>query len=149
METKMICIQGQIPSKSNSYQPIILGGVHKKARAMLIKKQGLRDWEKDFMTQLLQFKNPKITGHFEISVHVYFRSWASDLDGLFKGVLDCLQKSKWIENDRDCVFLNARKGVDKGRPRIYFKLKTVEKAQESFWSYNINFRENEILNTKQ
>lgn len=126
METQTILIKGQIPSKSNSYMPVIKGK-GKKSRACLIKKKELRKWETEFQAQLFNYPNPKIIGHFEMTLVVYFQSWASDLDGCLKGVLDCIQSVGWIKNDRDCAVLSRlEKRVDSVNPRLYFKLKTIE-----------------------
>ena len=113
-----ITIYGQVPSKSNGYRIISIRG-----HGSLAKTKELKEYEKNFA---LQFKkSEKILGNFEVNVDVYFRSNRSDLDGMFKVFLDCLQKVEAIDNDRYCMKIIARKFVDKKNPRIEFELITI------------------------
>ena len=81
-------------------------------------------YEKNFG---LQYKrHPKILGNFELIVSVYFRSNKSDLDGMFKVVLDCLQGVDAIDNDRYCMRIVASKFVDKENPRVEIILNPLE-----------------------
>ncbi len=112
-------IYGQVPSKSNGYRIITIHG-----HGSLAKTKELKEYEKNFA---LQFKkNEKIIGNFEVDVDVYFRSNRSDLDGMFKVFLDCLQKVEAIDNDRYCMKISARKFVDKDNPRLEFQLTKIE-----------------------
>ena len=104
-----------------------MAGKNVKARAMMYKSKEMKKWELNFQKQLLQFSNPHIIGKFDFQVTVYFNTDLSDLDGMFKGVLDVLESMGWIENDRHCRRIFAEKRVDALNPRIYFKLKTVDK----------------------
>lgn len=108
-------IYGQAPSKSNGYRIISIRG-----HGSLAKTKELKEYEKNFC---LQFgKCEQIMGNFGVEVDVYFRSNRSDLDGMFKVFLDCLQKVGAIENDRYCMSIKARKFVDKDNPRLEFKI---------------------------
>lgn len=108
-------IYGQVPSKSNGYRIISIRG-----HGSLAKTKELKEYEANFA---LQYKrHNKILGNFEVEVDVYFRSNRSDLDGMFKVFLDCLQKVEAIENDRYCMKITARKFVDKLNPRLEFKI---------------------------
>jgi Holliday junction resolvase RusA-like endonuclease len=116
-----ITIYGQVPSKSNGYRIISIRG-----HGSLAKTKELKDYEKAFA---LQFgKREKILGNFEVEVDVYFRSNRSDLDGMFKVFLDCLQQVQAIDNDRYCMKIVARKFVDKDNPRVEFKIKEYEQG---------------------
>lgn len=115
-------ILGQVPSKSNGYRIISIRG-----HGSLAKTKELKQYEKDFS---LQYKrHNKILGNFGVEVDVYFRSNRSDLDGMFKVFLDCLQQVEAIDNDRYCMSISARKFVDKENPRLEFKI--IEYAAES------------------
>lgn len=93
--------------------------------ASLAKQNALKEYEKNFFLQNgLRGKN--ITGFFKIDVDVYYENMRPDLDNCFKILLDCLQASKTIKNDRQCVEIHARKLIDKQNPRIEFKLEEVE-----------------------
>jgi Holliday junction resolvase RusA-like endonuclease len=115
----MITIYGQVPSKSNGYRVTCIAG-----RGQLYKTKELKMYEKNFG---LQYKrHPKILGNFELIVSVYFRSNKSDLDGMFKVVLDCLQGVDAIDNDRYCMRIVASKYVDKENPRVEITLNPLE-----------------------
>ena len=119
ISSSMITIYGQVPSKSNGYRIITING-----HGSLAKTKELKEYEKNFG---LQYKrHTKILGNFEIEVDVYFRSNRSDLDGMFKVFLDCLQKVDAIDNDRYCMKIVARKFVDKENPRIEFKINKIQ-----------------------
>lgn len=117
----MIVIYGQVPSKSNGYRVGTIAG-----RAQLYKTKELRLYEKNFGLQYR--RHNKILGNFEVEVDVYFRSNKSDLDGMFKVFLDCLQAVDAIDNDRYCMKIVARKFIDKENPRIEFELKQIQDA---------------------
>lgn len=105
-------ILGTCPSKSNSYR---IG--HK----VLFKTEALREYEDSFEEQF-KAKSPTIDGDFEFNIDVYYPNNRSDLDGCFKVVLDLLQKTKAIKNDRYCMKITARKFIDKQRPRVEFQI---------------------------
>ena len=65
----------------------------------------------------------EITGRFELSLIVYFRSDRSDLDNSPKVILDLLQTVKAISNDRNCVKIYAEKRIDPKEPRIEITIK--------------------------
>jgi Holliday junction resolvase RusA-like endonuclease len=112
----MITIPGQVPSKSNGY---------KIGNNRLYKSKDLIEYEKRF-TWLLALAKGKpsepIKEKFSIKIHVYFQSNRSDLDNAAKIILDCLQSSKVIENDRLCHQLHMVKFIDKENPRIEFEI---------------------------
>lgn len=104
----LITIKGQVPSKSNGYRI---------ARNRLFKSQELRQYEESFSWQsakVLQEFHDK----FGITLTVYFQSNRSDLDNAAKVILDCLQKSGIIKNDRNCWQLQMTKQIDKLNPRV-------------------------------
>lgn len=114
-------ILGCVPSKSNCYRIITLGG-----HGSLAKTQAMKDFEKKFYLQCGAYRNKNIKGFFELYCDVFFQSNLPDLDNSLKGLLDCLQSCKAIKNDRNCVKIVANKFIDKVNPRIEFTLKEVE-----------------------
>ena len=112
-------IYGQIPSKSNSYRIITIGG-----HASLGKTPAMKEFEKKFYLQC-GYRNKNIQGFFELYIDVYFQSNQPDLDNALKGALDCLQACKAIKNDRNCVKIVANKFIDKNNPRLEFTLVEV------------------------
>lgn len=114
-------ILGTPPSKSNAYRIITRGG-----HSSLKKSKAMEAYEESFMWQVGSIRDANISVPFEFYIDVFFPSKRSDLDGCFKGVLDCLQKAKVIKNDNNCCLIHARKFIDKENPRVEFTIKTVD-----------------------
>ena len=110
-------ILGSVPSKSNCYRIITIGG-----HASLGKTTAMKAFEKKFYLQCGAYRNKNVQGFFELYVDVYFQSNQPDLDNSLKGLLDCLQTCKAIKNDRNCVKIVANKFIDKLNPRIEFTI---------------------------
>lgn len=110
-------ILGKVPSKSNSYRIINIGG-----HASLGKTSELTTYEQNFYLQCNRYRNLNIKGLFAITLKVFYPSNRLDLDNSLKIILDCLQKCKAIDNDNKCVRIEAEKYVDKLNPRIEFSL---------------------------
>ena len=113
-------INGNTPSKSNSYKIITING-----HGSLGKTPALKKYENDFFIQCNHYRNKMIDGYFELHIKVFYPSQRSDLDNSLKIVLDCLQRVKAIKNDNKCVKIVAEKYLDKLNPRIEFKIETV------------------------
>jgi len=114
-------ILGSVPSKSNCYRIVTLGG-----HGSLAKTSAMKEFEKKFYLQCGAYRNRKIAGFFELYCDVYFQSNQPDLDNSLKGLLDCLQGCNAIRNDRNCVRIVANKFIDKVNPRIEFTIREVE-----------------------
>lgn len=112
-------VYGNVPSKSNCYKIIKLGG-----RCSLAKNKDLKLYESAFGLQLPELKT--IESAFGIIVEVYYDSRRPDLDNSLKIILDCLQQFGAIKNDNKCVEIAARKYLDKKNPRIEFELYETE-----------------------
>jgi Holliday junction resolvase RusA-like endonuclease len=113
-------ILGSVPSKSNCYRIVTLGG-----HGSLAKTSAMKEFEKKFYLQCGAYRNKNIAGFFELYADVYFQSNQPDLDNSLKGLLDCLQNCKAIKNDRNCVKIVANKFIDRNNPRIEFTLVEV------------------------
>ena len=118
-------IYGSVPSKSNCYKIVTLGG-----HGSLAKTAAMKDFEKKFYLQCGAYRNMNIQGFFELYADVYFQSNQPDLDNSLKGLLDCLQTCKAIKNDRNCVKIVANKFIDKNNPRIEFTLVEVANIEK-------------------
>ena len=116
MRAGLTTIYGQVPSKSNSYRVVIVGG-----HGALAKTRALAKYESDFKLQN-PLRGSGITGRFRLDVDVYYQSDRPDLDNALKTILDCLQADGSIVNDRQCIEIVARKFVDKQYPRIEYKI---------------------------
>lgn len=113
-------ITGSVPSKSNCYRM----GKTKKGQPCIYKTPALIAYEKQFFIQC-GLRDLGIKGYFELRIDVYYPSERADLDNSLKVVLDCLQGCRAIKNDRQCVFILARKFKDADKPRIEFTLTPV------------------------
>lgn len=114
----MITILGQVPSKSNGYRI---------ANNRMFKSVELKSYEANFEWQIKKHIKESIEVPFQIWIDVYFQSNRSDLDNSAKVILDCLQTSGVIKNDRLCSVLVMRKHIDKDNPRIEFEIKAISK----------------------
>lgn len=116
-EHEKVTIAGQVPSKSNGYRIIRIGG-----HSSLKKSDALVKYEQTFYMQMGVYRNLHINGLFELYMDVYFTSMSHDIDNSLKIVLDCLQRGGAIKNDNRCTHIVARKFIDKTNPRIEFRL---------------------------
>lgn len=114
-------IYGVPPSKSNQYRIITI-----KGHGSLAKTDAMKKYERDFFLQCGTYRNKRIKNYFELYLDVYLPNQRQDLDNILKGVLDCLQSCKAIDNDRWCIKIVAEKFVDPIRPRIEFTIKEVD-----------------------
>jgi Holliday junction resolvase RusA-like endonuclease len=111
-----ITIHGKIPSKSNCYKVVTIGG-----HSSLAKTRAIKDYEQSFFLQC-PMRGTNLDKYFKLSVDVYYENMRPDLDNCFKVLLDCLQQCKAIKNDRYCVEIHGRKLIDKENPRIEFTI---------------------------
>lgn len=114
-------ITGTAPSKANCYRII-----NKCGHGSLTKTNALVAYEQSFYWQVGDYRNLGIAGLFEFHLRVYYPSKRSDLDNSLKCILDCLQHTKTITNDNNCVKIVAEKYIDKTNPRIEFKIITID-----------------------
>lgn len=92
----------------------------------MAKQDALKKYEDSFYMQVGDYRNLNIKGYFEFHCRVFHTSMRPDLDNALKVLLDCLQKTKTIENDNKCVKIVAEKFIDKLNPRVEFKIVTIE-----------------------
>ena len=112
---------GTIPSKSNMYRIVTIGG-----HGSLAKTAGLKEYECSFYMQVGHYRNLGIKGYFELEARIYYPSVSHDLDNSLKCLLDWLQRTGAIKNDNRCVRITAEKYIDKANPRIEFQLTDIE-----------------------
>jgi Holliday junction resolvase RusA-like endonuclease len=113
-------VRGNVPSKSNCYKVIRLG-----SKCSLGKQAKLKNYEKSFFSQIVEYDFDLIDGLFEFDIDVYYDSRRPDLDNSLKVVLDCLQKVGAIRNDNKCMKITARKHLDKEDPRCEFSITVI------------------------
>lgn len=115
-------IRSQIISKSNGYQAVPDG----QGGRRIIKSAQVRAYEKEFARQCKIYRDRNISRPFILHLVVYESSWAYDLDGAFKVLLDMLQTVHAIKNDNLCVGIHAEKRIDRNNPRILYALQETE-----------------------
>ena len=114
-----VVIRGKIPSKSNCYKVITIGG-----HSSLGKTAAIKEYERAFFLQC-PLRDRMISSYFKLTVDVYYENMRPDLDNCFKVLLDCLQQCRAIKNDRNCVEISGRKLIDKADPRIEFTIQEI------------------------
>jgi Holliday junction resolvase RusA-like endonuclease len=119
-------IAGIPPSKSNAYRIITLKSRTKRQHASLAKTKATRDYERSFDLQIPNSARINIMDAFVFGITIYFPSRRADLDNALKAILDCLQKGKVIQNDRQCQEIHAYRAIDKENPRIEIILSPTE-----------------------
>lgn len=60
--------------------------------------------------------------YFRLMARIYYNSNRPDLDNSLKILLDCLQMTKTIKNDRQCVCIEVEKFIDKKEPRVEYEI---------------------------
>ena len=124
----LLTIKGNPPSKSNCYRAGAMKGA--KPRPYIYKAKGLKDYEKAFALQVPD--NCKIVAAYEMRVTIicYFDSRRPDLDNAAKSILDCLQLSEVIKDDRSVMELVMYKKLSKENPRVEISIKKIKKPTD-------------------
>lgn len=121
----MYIIRGQIPSKSNCYKIVTHTDPRtKKVHSSLAKQDVLKKYEQNFYIQCPE-RGRMVEGYFKLKAKVYYNSNRPDLDNSLKILLDCLQMTKTIKNDRQCVCIEVEKFIDKKEPRVEYEVTPV------------------------
>ncbi len=114
-----VTIYGACPSKSNCYKV-----ARREGHGTLTKSDALKNYEQSFFMQNT-LRHKKISKRFKFTVYVYYKSDRPDLDNALKILLDCLQLSETITNDRLCAEIHAHKFIDKVNPRVVFTIEEL------------------------
>jgi len=115
-------ISGQMLAKANHYMavPDIEGG------RRIIKDKEFREYERNFRKQCTVYRGRLINRPFKLHAVVYHSSVRFDLDNSLKTLLDLLQDVKAITNDSLCMEIEAKKVIDRTRPRVTFAIEEFE-----------------------
>jgi Holliday junction resolvase RusA-like endonuclease len=116
-------IFGQLPSIKNRRRLIPGKGAR---RPMIIKSKEAMDYEQAFLMAIPQRMRVGYDGPVSVKVRVWYQSRRSDLSTEL--LLDLLQKSGIILNDRQVHHIESFKGLDKENPRLHF---TVSKWEDN------------------
>ena len=114
-------IFGQLPSLKNRRRLIPGKG---NRRPMIIKSKDAMDYEQAFLMAIPQRMRVGYDGPVSVKVRVWYQSRRSDLSTEL--LLDLLQKSGIILNDRQVHHIESFKGLDKESPRLHFTVSKWE-----------------------
>lgn len=104
-------VSGELASKSNSRIRTHWGGFIKSDKA----RRFCKDFEAQIPKQRTAFEGP-----CKLIATVYYASRRPDLD--ISLLQDCIQKQGIIKNDRQIDALEIYKQIDKGAPRVHFRV---------------------------
>ena len=129
MRELTMTIQGDVPSKSNSYKIITLRYRDGRTIARLGKTAKLTEYERTFSLQC-KGKGLHISEPFSCEIDVFFGNRQKDIDNASKCILDCLTQNDVIKDDVLCTDLTLHKHIDRKRPRINIRLTWHENLTE-------------------
>lgn len=103
-----------------------------KKRPTIMKTKAARAWMETAVYQLKKQKKgagaSMIEGPCEVWVQIWRKARIGDVDNFAKGVLDALQKSEIVRDDKQVLDLYMFKRVDKGNPR--YDIAVMEQATQ-------------------
>lgn len=103
-------IEGRVISKKNNWMPLRRGN-----RIMSVPHSRWKKFEREQLPDLKKQKGRRKTLKQNIFVDMTFLmkgKGASDLDNMVTSVLDLLQKAEIIADDKEVIYLTARKIAD-------------------------------------
>lgn|SRR3990167_7606593 len=112
-------LKGKMLTKKNMYRRSRNGG--------MFKPDEVTAWEKDMYYQMKQARLPKTAGYYSITMQIYFKTAAGDLDGAITSLLDVFQIYGLIDNDAHVVEQHSFKLKDKKNPRAVIELVLLDK----------------------
>ena len=114
-----LSILGEPASKSNQRR-FIPGAIPR-----FIKSAKALHYTDSFISQArLQSKSSPLEGSLKLSADIYYASHRPDLDESL--IMDALQKAEIINNDRQIVWKDIRRFIDRANPRSRIIIKEIE-----------------------
>lgn len=95
-------IHSEVPSKKNSYRSNGKGGLYKPKK--------ITDFEKLVADEVMVQRIQSVQGAFTVTVHLHVRI-DRDLDNAVTTILDALQETGVIVDDKDCFAITAYKHI--------------------------------------
>lgn len=115
-------IYGEVVAKANHYMSV----PGRAGERRIIKDPVIRQYEGNFCRQVSIYRGRNINSRFILFVEVYYQNSQHDLDNSLKTILDCLQYSHVITDDRYCIEIHASKHRAGNNPRVIFAIKELE-----------------------
>lgn len=120
MNMYALTILGDIISKKNKYR------IRSDGKG-LFKPKVTTDFSKMFAQEVMAHGVGQVLGPCKIHVELYHtKKREPDLDGAVTTIMDCLQESGVVENDRNIVEIRASKVVVPGQPRAVILIGSVD-----------------------
>ena len=119
-----LVIRGRPVSSTNSRRIV---SNRRTGRPFTIKSKAYAAWSASAISQLtdahpLHGQKAVCVTPTAITLRVYRAADVGDLDNFAKGVLDALQQSNWLEDDKLVVQLEMFKLLDRKNPRIEIEI---------------------------
>lgn len=108
-------ILGEPCSKANSRIMIV-----NKGKRRCIKSANAQAYVDSFLWQVRQSRWPCLEGNVMLICNIYYASYRKDLDESL--IMDCLQKSGILNNDRQIKEKHIYHRIDKKNPRAQIEL---------------------------
>ena len=113
-----LTLPGSIRIKKNSKMAMIVGGVHKPRKAVLVLSKQYRKWEKEIREVIgLTYRGGLKQGPLHVQVIAYFRGKQPDLSGCLESVGDALEGIVWEDDTQIRSWDGSRVFHDKHNPR--------------------------------
>jgi len=119
-----LIIYGQQPSLKNSKEQAFN---KKTGHFFPVNNPEVKQYIEDFDKQILGNQRKELDGDLSLVGIIYYRSNRSDLSEEL--LMDCLEKSKVIINDRRIVHKNIYKKIDKNNPRVEIEINQLADYQ--------------------
>jgi Holliday junction resolvase RusA-like endonuclease len=127
-------LPGSIRSKKNSKIAVMVGGVNKPKRAILLPSKAYAKWEKMCHVQLLKdtsgISRPVFAeGPLHVKAICYYKGKRPDLSGALESVGDCCEGWLWADDTQIESWDGSRLKHDKAAPLTVVEVSRLSEAQ--------------------
>ena len=98
---EILTIHGRIPTKKNKYRI--------SKNGCFFKPKDVTEFETLFGKEVAAQRIGLVRGPCKVEIDLFVGTAEPDLDGAVTTILDCLQSTQVIENDKDVVIIHAQK----------------------------------------
>lgn len=119
-QSETFIIYGEPCAKANSRIMIFRNG-----NPRCIKNKASQDYVASFIQQVRVLKIPELKGDVALHCVIAYKSYRKDLDESL--IMDCLQKSGVLKNDRQIKEKHIYHSINRDNPQATIILKTIGK----------------------
>jgi len=119
-----VVLPGSIRSKKNSKRAMIVGGVNKPKRAVLLSSKAYLKWENEARWEAriqLRFTE-MLQGPIAIRALFYYKGPRPDLQGAMESLADCLEGICYLDDKQIVSWDGSRLIHDKSNPRTVVEI---------------------------